>query len=223
MKIWSKAFTLLLVGMICLSLTACGGFAKDDAATLVKGDIESVYMNKHSEDYLSLCNTTKEERTSVYEASMENEADYFISYFEFDSSMVDSATYDRIVQLYKDIYSHAKFEVGEVSQSGDNYLVSLTIYPIDIFEKVINEDYDGFYSTYEEKYNDDSVSAEDLEAFWQDGILKLFEARLSSIGYLDPVTLSVQVVPAEEEGSTYYSVDTNDAETINTSLISYNF
>lgn len=214
--------TIMIALLCCFSLTGCSS-DDFDAALLVKGNLDSIYLNSPSEEYLTLCETTKETCTENYEAGIQTEVDYFISFFDFDETMMTESTRDRITELYEDIYDHSKYEVGSVTKSDDDYLVSVTIYPIDIFEKMYDEDYNDFYLSYEEKYNS-GVSAEELEAYWQNGILEMAESHLDSLGYLDPVTLSVQVTPVEEtEDTIYYSISENDLVTIDENIIDYNF
>lgn len=222
MKKQLKIFTMILIGLVCLSLTGCGSFSEDDAITLVEGDLNSIYKNVNSEDYLALCDTSEADRTSIYESSMESAASSFITYFDFDDTMMSDETYNRVIDLYKAIYAKAKFEVTSATASDDAFLVSLTIYPIDIFQKVITEDYDSFYSTYEEKYNS-GMGAEELEAYYQNGVLDLCEKRVATIGYLTPTTLSVQVVPTEEDGTVYYSLSESDFTTIDGYIISTDY
>jgi hypothetical protein len=222
MKNHLRIFTLIFIGVICFSLTGCGTFTEDDALTLVKGDLDSIYKNINSEEYLSLCQTTESERAAIHEATMKSAADAFIYYFDFDESMMSQSTYDRVVRLYKDMYGMAKYEVTSVATSDDKFLVSVTVYPMDIYEKVINEDYDAFLTSYQEMYYGGMGNAE-LEQYYQDGVLDLFESRLSSFGYLNPVPVTLNVIPSEEDGTVYYSVDQNDFYTLDTYVISQDF
>jgi hypothetical protein len=192
-----------------------------NAETLVKGNLDSIYHNVHAEEYVAMCETTTEECIADYEEAIQIEVDYFIYYFEFDETMITDSTHERITNLYKKIYDHSKYEIGSVSEAGDNYSVSVTIYPIDIIDKLLTDDYDDFYLSYEEKYNNGD-SAEELEEYWQNGILEMMESHLNSIDYLDSVTLSVQVIPVEETTDTvYYAIDDNDFATINEYIIAY--
>lgn len=213
---------LFLVGFLCLSLTGCDSFSEDDAITLVEGDLNSIYKNVNDEAYLKLCDTTKAQRHELYEASMESAAASFISYFDFDEDMLSQATRGRVIGLYKAIYKKARFEVTDATASDDKYLVSVTIYPMDIFQKVFLEDYDVFYNTYKVNY-DAGMGEEELEAYYQNGVLDLCEKRLATLDYLSAVTLSVQVVPKEESGSVYYSLSESDFNTIDGTVISQDY
>lgn len=218
MKKRFRFHTLLLIGLICFTLTGCSSFSEKDAITLVEGDLNSIYKNINDEAYLKLCNTTEAERNELYESSMESAAASFITYFDFDETMMSQDTHNRIIDLYKAIYKKAKFEVTTATASDDMYLVSVTIYPMDIFQKVFLEDYDDFYNTYKEKY-ESGMGAEELESYYQNGVLELCEKRLATLDYLSAVTLSVQVVPQEEDGTVYYSISESDFNNIDSTII----
>ncbi len=222
MKIRFHFLTLLLIGLIGFTLTGCDSFSEEDAITLVQGDLNSIYKNVNDEAYLKLCDTTEAERNKLHESSMESAAASFISYFDFDETMMSQETHNRVINLYKAIYAKAKFEVTTATASDDTYLVSVTIYPMDIFQKVFLDDYDNFYNTYKEKY-DAGTGAEELEAYYQNGVLDLCEKRLETMGYLDAVTLSVQVVPKEEDGTVYYSLSESDFNNIDSAIISQDY
>ncbi|HMM05465.1 MAG TPA: hypothetical protein PKD52_02190 [Clostridiales bacterium] len=222
MKKRFQFLTLLLIGLICFTLTGCDSFSEEDAITLVEGDLNSIYKNINDEAYLKLCDTTEAERNKLHESSMESAAASFISYFDFDETMMSQETHDRVIGLYQAIYAKAKFEVTTATASDDKYLVSVTIYPMDIFQKVFLEDYDEFYNTYKEKY-DAGMSAEELEAYYQNGVLDLCEKRLASLDYLSAVTLSVQVVPQEKDGKVFYSLSESDFSNIDSTIISQDY
>lgn len=222
MKKRFKFFTLFLIGLICFTLAGCGSFSEEDAITLVEGDLNSIYKNVNAKEYLALCDTTEADRNKLYEQSMESAAASFISYFDFDETMTSQDTHNRVVNLYKAIYAKSKFEVTTATASDDKYLVSVTVYPVDIFQKVFLEDYDDFYNSYNEKYNA-GMGEEELEAYYQNGVLALCEKRLETIGYLSAVTLSVQVVPKEEDGTVYYSISESDFNNIDSIIISQDY
>ncbi len=57
----------------------------------------------------------------------------------------------------------------------------------------------------------------ELEEKWAGQILDLFEARLDSVDYLEPETISIQIV--QQEGA--YRISETDVRRIDTLLIKY--
>ncbi len=221
MKAKTKITTLLFTILLCLSLTACGGFTSEDAATLVQGNLDSVYLNVHSPAYLELCEMTEEECIAQYETSLDEEADSFFTEAEIDKNLIDKETYARYVSFFGDIYKQAKYEVGEVTESDDTFLVSVTVYPVDLSAIVSEEFYNAIATELVEQYSDGG-SEEDLSRSFLILLIDEFEKLADSVTYLDPVTLSVQVVPeTNEDGESYYIIDENDFNTIANNVVYY--
>jgi hypothetical protein len=221
MKITTKITSLLFTALLSLALTACGGFTKEDAATLVQGNLDSVYLNVNSPAYLELCETTEEECIADYEASLNEEADSFFAEAEIDKSLIDEATYARYVNFFGDIYKQSKYEVGEVTKSDDVFLVSVTVYPVDLSEIVSTDFYDAITAELVEKYSNGG-SEEELSRSFLVMLIDKFEKIADSVTYLDPVTLSVQVVPKTgDDDESYYIIDENDFNTIANNMVYY--
>ena len=76
------------------------------------------------------------------------EVNYFMQFFGIEYP-TDEITQE-LTELYKEIYSHSKYEVGEAADVSENtYGVPLTIYPIDIMQKAVSythlqQDCEGF-------------------------------------------------------------------------------
>ena len=62
------------------------------------------------------------------------------------------------------------------------------------------------------------MTEEELETAWAEGVIGLFKARLDSIDYLEPETISVQIVKDE---SGVYTISSDDYEKIDSLIIQY--
>lgn len=219
------------VKRIALALSIClvaalftGCFSSFDAAKFVKGNIDSIYLGTWDSDYLDMVVNTEAELKSDYEDGLKAEADYFIYYFSIVDEYLTDDMYNEIVDMYREIYSHSKYEVGEATKSGDNYLVSVTIYPIDIFDTVMNEDADAFMADYEERYaagEFDAMDDEEFEQTWARMVIDMVKARMGNIGNLAAETVSVQIVLEGSGSNEYYTISENDFERIDALMIQY--
>ena len=111
--------------------------------------------------------------------------------------------------------------MGTESRSGDTYLVQLTVYPIDIFQKVADEDTDSFWENMQTRADAGEfadMTDEEYEVVWAQAVIDMVAARIDSIDYLDPQTISVQVVK-DDDG--VYSIDTSDFNRIDSLMIAY--
>lgn len=207
---------VLLLGL--LTLSACGGF---DAKALVQGNLDVIYLGTYDQDYLDMVEITEEEAEASYNEGIENEATFFCDYFDVDWDMLTTDGQQEILDMYKQIYQHSKYEVGEVTRNSDTYLVELTIYPIDIIQKFTDEDSDFFLDSWQHRLDTgefDLYTDEEFEQAWSHEIVTLISARLDKIGYLDPETISVQIAQ-DDDG--YYVITDNDFKRIDDLMIAY--
>lgn len=203
---------------LCMALlSGCGGLFS--AKALVQGNLDLVYLNQYTDEYLKSVNLTAEEAAEQYEAGIAVEVGYFVEYFNIELDLCDDSIEPQITELYHEIYDHSKYEVGEETKNDDYYLVELTVYPIDIMQKVVEEDAEDFVADMQDRYMaDEFTTEEEYETAWAQGIIDLVSARLDSIGYLEPETISVQVGP-DSDG--VYCIADNDFTRIDGLIISY--
>ena len=214
-----KVMALALAAALCLGLlSGCGSFS---ASELVKSNLDLIYLDQYSDDYLKKVGLDKEQAEQQYEGGLEMEAEYFADLFSIELDTCDDEVRQQIIDLYRQIYTHSKYEVGTESRSGDTYLVQLTVYPIDIFQKVADEDTDSFWENMQTRADAGEfadMTDEEYEVAWAQAVIDMVAARIDSIDYLDPQTISVQVVK-DDDG--VYSIDTSDFNRIDSLMIAY--
>ena len=224
MKKAKTAAALALVLALALSLAGCGTAMADASKMLVQGNLDELYLGKYDPDFLTMVDSTEAEAQTNYEDGIGVEVDYFIRAFGIEYPTDDVRA--ELTELYKEIYSHSKYEVGDATKvSEDTYGVPLTIYPIDIMEKVA-EQLDAAATALQEQYTDEQLYAisTDEQAYieydyaWAQMLLGLVRDNIGSIGYLDPVDIVVQVSQGSDE---VWTIDDNDFQRIDTEIISY--
>lgn len=199
---------LTLCTMLCL--VACGGSEEEDASALVLGNIDVIYQGKYDEEYLESVNSTKEEAEQDYLDGLELEAEFFANYWgivdadygEFYDDL-DESLKTEIVDLYKEIYSHSKYEVLDAVKHDDgSYSVKVLVEPIDIMEQAYNLYENDEYAPLNDfwaKYEDTDFSAmtdEEYVAFSHEYgqlIVQLVKDQIPNLGYKEQQSLSIQV------------------------------
>ena len=214
-----KVIAIVLVAVLCMGLlSGCGSFS---ATELVKNNLDLIYLNQYTDDYLTRVGLDKEQADQEYESGLEVEAEYFANTFDIDLDICGDEIRQQIIDLYRQIYTHSKYEVGSQSRNGDTYLVQLTVYPIDIFQKVNDEDSEAFLADMQERADAGefvNMTDDEYEVVWAQAIIDMVSARIDSIGYLDPQTISVQVVKGEDN---VYVIDDSDFNRIDSLIIAY--
>lgn len=143
-RISALAAVLLCVFMLC-SCTA----SRSQIGAYVRGTLDSVYLNKNSGEYLESVGGTAEECETQYQQYIRDEVEYFKMCMDIDE--VSDATYQRMVKIFETLYAHCKYKVGEVTRSSDRFLVSVTVYPIDVISKAEENGIDDFEKSYGER------------------------------------------------------------------------
>ena len=231
-----KKFLAAACGLLlACSLTACGGggLTAEDAALYVKGLLDETYLGVFDKDYLALVDLTEEEAEETYRQGLEVSYQYLSKNFQFDDAYVTDETRQEAVDLMAEIYSHARYQVGEAVKTGDGFPLEVTVQPIDLIPLVV-EKYMGEYSdTFSQKYADttreevDALPADEAEAFWIQyendwamGVVKLFRTHLGELDHLEPVSLIVRVEP-DEEG--YYTLSDTDFANLDYLILAYTY
>ena len=222
---------LLLTACMALSLSACGG--EEDITALVQGNINEIYLGKFDEEHLKQTGITQEEAQQAYLDGLEVEAEFFTYYWAIADSTIsydqlDEGLRQDIVALYKEIYSHTKFEVRPaVKQSDGSYTVQVLVDPIDVMQRASDlYDSDGyqplndFWAKYAQVDLAD-LSDEEYRALvngYGSLVVQLVQDQLEDLGYLEQKSLSMQV---QDDGSGTLSINEDDWATFDEYVIFY--
>ena len=203
----------LLLAVTIISMAAfagCGsGSQKDFAAVYVQGILDTLYLGQYNSDFLALTDYESEDQLArEYENGILAETDYFAYYFNV--STLSEKTRADLQELYKEIYSFSKYKVNPSTGAEGSYDVDVVISPIDVIQKVTQEDLPDYLESLRESFEDGAF--EDLtEVEYEDayalGIIALIKDRMTDIGYLEDQTLTVHVVKDAEDGLYYVQDD----------------
>ncbi len=205
--------------VLCCAFILCScSVSRSQISAYVRGTLDSVYLNKNSAEYLEMIGGTAEECEAEYKQYIANEVEYFKSCMDIDE--VSEGTYQRMVKIFETLYSNSKYEVGEVTKSSDRFLVSVTVYPIDVIYRAEEGGIAAFQKFFSERASRgefDSLSDAEREELWADGIISEVEKNLDSIGYLEPVDISLQVISDNDK----YSLSYDDLVRMDELIIQY--
>lgn len=227
-KIKITAITALLL-CAALALSSCGvvqnllgsAFRDQNIKLLVQGNLDESYLGKVNEAYLELIESGKEESEAFYLECMEADADFFAYYWGIigeDEKLtdLDPALQARLIDLNKRIYSHAKYNVESAEKQKDgNYIVKVTVEPVNIMVKA-GEVYDnGTYAPLKEMLertsgtNFENITEAQYWALCNEYgniIADMFETLMPDIGNDAAKTVLIQVI--DEDG--YWKISDDD-------------
>lgn len=217
-KVSWRIAAIILAVLTLASLFGCES-VQYDAKGHVQGDLDAQYKKIFSKEYLELLTNTEEELEAIYEEGITYEAEYLAYYFDMNLAKCSDEIKARLENVCRKMYGEAKYEVGDAVKSNDMYVVSVTVYPIDLIDHIANEHWDAFEKEWTDAYKELAELTEDeIEERWADKIVTILEDNVDSIGYLEPETVSVQVVK-DDDG--LYIISDNDFSRLNTLMIKY--
>ena len=223
-----KRFAALALALgLTLTLGACkkSGLSTFDATAYVEGLLKETYLGEFDEGYMTLVGITEEEAQATYENSLDVESNNF--YYFYDIEYPTEEFHEKMMDLYKRIYAHAKFEVvSAAAQDDGSFSVKLSIEPINIvqlaeakFEEAMQPFYDKYPMEVQQAMDvgDEKYVAMDQE--YAQMILDLYESVMPEIGNEEAQSLSVQIEKGEDG---YYSLTDDDFNRIDSLIINYN-
>ncbi len=199
-----RFFAVIICFALLLSFTGCSsGISPTEAKNLVQNNLDSVYLGHHDTTYMTEIGKTYAQLDEEYIGGIEVEAETFAYYTDITNLSEEGKK--ELVEIYKEIYSHSSYTVGEAERTDENtYSIDVVVYPIDVIERLLEnyEDYlDEFYNKYAETDFEAMSPAEEeeFERDWEKAIIKAFRAQLSDIGYNAPETVNIEVKYYEDE------------------------
>lgn len=209
-----------LAGCGQLAGILAGGF---DASGYVQGILDSTYKGIYDK-YMETTDATEEEAQAGYEGGLEVEANYLAQYLGFGdyfaSEEMDPTLKQEMVDYYRDLYSNAKYEVGEAVKTDSGYNVEVSIEPINILNDAMDDlnAYLDDFSTRTENGEFDALSDADYYKTYGEGAMEILNGYLDSFTYADTTTIVVLVY---EESDGLYTISDNDFNNLDANMVVY--
>lgn len=198
-----KKIAALFISIMLLMCTGCSGsaFTSENAKKLVQGNLDSLYCGIYSDEYLKDVSSTREECEADRNVGIEYETDFFKTYFDIDE--LSEADTKNIMHLYDVLYQNAKFEIGEVERSLKEFTITVTVYPIDFFEVLMDSKFKADLTALADKYKDAAEGSSEYAKYSEEWTRYIVDACLSlletyEVRYTDPVELDI-IVSIDEE------------------------
>ena len=219
-----KTLTLFIIALLLVStfFSGCSNNPEIDVANIyVQGILDTIYLGQQSNDFLVITKiSTLAQLGEEYENGMKTEADYFSYYFNLEAASEDFE--EELMDMYKDIYQYAKYQVQTSSQIGDIYYVDVVVSPIDVIDKVVKEDLASYLEGFQfsaENGDFDELTEEEYNDVYVSGIIELVQGRIQNLGYYEDQTITVEVITDNEDG--LYYIRGNSLAEIDEAMIKY--
>lgn len=205
----------LAAAMLAGLFTGCSHKKKIAYQTYMQNVLDVNYKGEF-DGYIKDDEGSEADAEAMYDDSISYLASQLINHYSLNNTETDS-----VQSIFSDtakvIYSNAKYEVSQAYKSGDEYMVDVTIYPMNI----LNQSFDEIFAYIEDsnskissgEYN--NTDKETYEADFAQGIADILQNNASDMEYLSPVVVSVKIVDDGE----FYSVDGTDLANVDASML----
>ena len=209
----------IICGVLLLCPLLFCGCGQYDAAAMLKGNLDVMYLGQYTAEYLQAVDLSADKADAAYENGLLTSAKSFAHNYDIDWDLLSDETRERVVNLQRELYRHSKYTIGEAVADGENYLVKLTVQPLDVYAKFLAEDAEGLLADRQQRLDAGELAELDtqqLEENWTQSILSLMEQRLNAVGYLPAETITVRIAP-DEDG--YLTITDGDFARIDSLII----
>ena len=226
MRMSKKIAALALAAIMAMTVSACArrsaGISEFDAKAYIDGLLRETYLGEFSPEYLELVGIDEETAQETYEAGISNEVSFFINLYEIEYP--EEKLYEELTELYKEIYSHAKFEVTDAVKMDDgSFSVQVIVEPIDIVQ-LADTDWDKtiapFYEDYpmEAQYAMTTEEYQAMDREYAQLVLDLYKDKLKETGNMTAKTILVSVAEGEDGA---YTISHDDFSKLDELIIDY--
>lgn len=226
-KAFFLVFLLIFLGLLsgCSVPAFLGGVSVQDAENYVSGEIEAVYRNHYTKEYLDILGQDQEELEPFYTQNLAMESKYLLDYLV--AEYPDDETTKRAEKLMEKIYQNVKYEiVGGEKLDGGDFAVTVVIYPIvlleflvsdyldDVWENVIKEENIDWENMTDYKYE---VLNKKLDNIYTNLLLDAVEMNMDSLTHGIGQEVVVHLISTGEG----YTLDSADWYKLDNLIIDY--
>lgn len=224
MKPCGKLAALLVAAALSLSLAGCQEKAlvpAFDAEVYVEGRLAEAYLGEVSQEYMDMVGYNETQVEAIYQNSLYLEAQVFAYRYAIE---YPQDFYEELQELYKSVYTHAKFLVVASNREEDGSIsVEVETQPIDLAQRMEEKKGEALKPFFE-KYpaeSQNTMTEEEYKAYdaeWARAIIDLLKETLPELGNLGPKRVTVKLTKNEEG---YYTLSDEEFRKLDAAIIDY--
>lgn len=186
----SRIFMPLFLLVLMFSLTGCFG-ESFDASRYVKGCLDAATKGKF-EDYIATTNQTEEQAKKEYEDKLDSDLKSIAGTVNLDEKQQEEWR-----NLFKDIYSKYKYEVGEATKGEDmTFTVPVKVSRLQIFNAALEEAQKKSEDDMEKllkKNKNKTPSNDEIMQIYFDNMKTVLQEKLENPDYAAEETVNVTI------------------------------
>jgi len=224
-----KVICVLMVAVI--AITGCS--SNEDAMTsYLQGALDSIYLGKADSEYLEFVRTEMATIEKNYIQGVKTEVDYMMENYAIGGTLSpeDLAMEERMLEFYKGLYSHSKYEVAP-AEKGDNgsYSLKVTVEPVTLIADNIVEIDEILEEIMTVAFTSAEAIETEEEAFkimndaykvYDETFITFWEEKLANteISYGEPTEIVVQITLDSDD---LYLISDNDMMNVDALILAY--
>lgn len=198
-----KRKLLSIILIFTFILYGCGSTVFD-ASGYTKACLDAVYHEEY-EAYVEFIGCSVEEAKTNLDQQSQEAIDNELS--SLDINITEEQT-NKYSLLLKEIEHLTKYEVGQAEETEDGFLVSVTIYPLDIYEQFL----EGIDSRYQSATDAGELSDETIFPI----MISYLEECIDNVQYKDALETTI---PVTEDSEGIWHISENEMNAIDNLLL----
>lgn len=199
--------SLALVVVMALTMLAGCGMKPDDAKAYVQATLDAGYK-ADLDEYAKITDSTKEEAQKLFD----NNIDTVTNSLGFSALGATEETTEKYRELLKEIFSKAKYTVGEAKEKDGGFEVEVTAEPMQIFSGVQDE----LVTKLQEEVKKSGQPKEDeINQLAIDMLYDLLTEKLASVTYGEPQSITVHVT---KDSNNVWNITESDLQAVDAAL-----
>lgn len=209
MRTKKKSLLALILVLVMVLLSGCGGMSKDDAKAYTQAVLDAQYKGEFKE-YMEQTDSTEKEAKEMYEGNL----DEMLAGVGIDESSLSAEMVENYKTLFLDLAKKVDYKIGDVKEADDDaYTVDVKIKPL-----MLEGLDDQVMSAVEEEIADitEVPSQEEINELVYGKMYDVLTGFVDNPSYGDEETITLHVKP--DKDGVYYIPD-EDLETLDNATV----
>lgn len=208
--ILKRNVSLVMAVLMSLALLAGCGMKPEDAKAYVQSTLDAGYKASFDE-YVKITDSTKEEAQKLFD----NNIDTVTNSLGFSALGATEETNDKYRELLKEIFSKAKYTVGDAKETDDGFEVEVKAEPMQIFSGIEEELVAKLQEEVTKSGGD--IKEDEINQLAIDMMYDLLTEKIASVEYGEPQSVTVHVT---KNSDGVWNITESDLQAVDAALFS---
>ncbi len=183
-----------------------GKSGEQDARDYVEGEIQAMYYDRYTPEYLEILNQEPQELRHFYQDNLVSETERLLHFLK--SELPTEETTARAQKIMASLYQKVRYEIGTVDRErGGDWTVNLVIYPVEVLDFLTTSYIDGVWEEVVEEADiqwetmtdrEYEELSQELDNKYTNLLLDEVEKKLLTASYGRPQEVAIRLVERDK-------------------------